>query len=46
MDDTPDLIVRNADVITFDPARPGARAVAIKDGRILAVGDDFTPGPR
>jgi len=45
MDDTPDLIVRDADVITFDPDRPRARALAVKDGRILATGDDFAPGP-
>ena len=32
-----DLIVHNANVITFDPAQPGARLVAIKGNRILAV---------
>lgn len=35
-----DLVVHNARIYTVDPARPWARAVAIKDGRILAVGED------
>jgi predicted amidohydrolase YtcJ len=35
-----DLIVRNARITTGDPARPEARAIAIADGRVLAVGDD------
>ncbi|WP_405452342.1 amidohydrolase [Streptomyces erythrochromogenes] len=35
-----DLVLRNARVFTGDPARPGARAVAVKDGRVLALGDD------
>ncbi|MFE7094409.1 amidohydrolase [Streptomyces erythrochromogenes] len=35
-----DLVLRNAKVFTGDPARPGARAVAVKDGRVLALGDD------
>ncbi|MYT21007.1 amidohydrolase family protein, partial [Streptomyces sp. SID7760] len=35
-----DLVVRNAKVFTADPARPSAGAVAIRDGRILALGDD------
>jgi predicted amidohydrolase YtcJ len=42
----PDLILANANVITFDPAQPRALAVAVLGGRVLAVGDDFTPGPR
>ncbi len=33
-----DLILTNAEVYTLDPARPWAEAVAIADGRILAVG--------
>ncbi|MGB8909080.1 MAG: amidohydrolase [Candidatus Cybelea sp.] len=33
-----DLILTNADVVTMDDARPTAQAVAIADGRILAVG--------
>ncbi|MFD9796915.1 amidohydrolase [Streptomyces sp. NPDC059070] len=37
---TADLLVRNAKVFTGDPRRPGARAVAVRDGRILALGDD------
>ncbi|MFD3533778.1 amidohydrolase [Streptomyces sp. NPDC058664] len=35
-----DLLVRNAKVFTGDPARPEARAVAVRDGRVLALGDD------
>jgi predicted amidohydrolase YtcJ len=33
-----DLIVVNANVLTVDAARPRAEAVAVKDGRFLAVG--------
>ncbi|WP_432127990.1 amidohydrolase [Streptomyces sp. bgisy082] len=40
-----DLLVRNAEVFTGDPARPGARAVAIRDGRITALGDDHDLAP-
>jgi hypothetical protein len=35
-----DLVVRNANVHTLDPAMPRARAFAVRDGRILAVGTD------
>jgi len=35
-----EAIVRNGRVITFDPARPRAEALAIGDGRILAVGSN------
>ncbi|MFD7927712.1 amidohydrolase, partial [Streptomyces sp. NPDC059742] len=35
-----DLLVRNAKVYTGDRARPEARAVAIRDGRIVALGAD------
>ncbi|WP_435862093.1 amidohydrolase [Streptomyces lavendulae] len=37
---TADLVVRNAKVFTGDPGRPSAGAVAVRDGRILALGDD------
>ena len=37
---TPDLILHNGRVTTFDPDRPEAEAVAIADGRILATGSD------
>lgn len=33
-----DIIIENARVITMDPARPRAEAVALRDGGILAVG--------
>ena len=36
---TADLILTNADIYTVDPDQPTATALAIKDGRILAVGD-------
>ncbi|WP_363799872.1 amidohydrolase [Lysobacter firmicutimachus] len=35
-----DLIVLNARVTTLDPQRPSATALAVADGRVLAVGDD------
>ncbi|MET7666024.1 amidohydrolase [Streptomyces sp. NPDC005463] len=35
-----DLLVRNAKVFTGDADRPEARAVAIRDGRVAALGDD------
>ncbi len=34
------MILRNAQVITLDPMRPRAEALAIRDGRIAAIGDD------
>ena len=34
-----DLILAGVDVITLDPQRPVASAVAITGGRITAVGD-------
>ena len=33
-----DLIVVNANVVTMEPARPRAEALAVKDGHFLAVG--------
>ncbi len=35
-----DLIVRNARITTGDPHAPEARAIAVVDGRVLAVGDE------
>lgn len=37
---TADLIIHNARITTLDPSNPSAEAVAIRDGRILAVGPD------
>src|SRR4051812_5871344 len=37
---TPELILINADIHTMDGARPRARAIAIDDGVIVAVGSD------
>ena len=39
------LIVRNARLTTLDPARPYATAIAIRDGRIAAVGNDADVRP-
>ena len=35
----PDTVILNANVITIDPGRPRAQAVAISQGRFVAVGD-------
>ncbi len=34
-----DLVVENARIYTLDPARPVAAALAVKGGKVLAVGD-------
>lgn len=36
----PDVILHDADVFTGDPARPRARAIAVRGDRVTAVGDD------
>lgn len=36
----PGLILRNARITTMDPARPEATAIALRDGVVMAVGDD------
>ena len=36
----PDLVILSGTVITVDVAKPEAQAVAVKSGRILAVGQD------
>jgi predicted amidohydrolase YtcJ len=38
--DHPELVLLDFGVRTLDPARPTATAVAVRDGRILAVGSD------
>ena len=40
MTDAPELIVTNARVTTLDRSNPDARAIAVKDGRIAAVGSE------
>src|ERR1700691_1568818 len=40
MSTLPDLIIHNGRITTLDRANPVARAVAITDGRFVAVGDD------
>jgi len=35
-----DLVVRNGNIITMDPDHKSATAMAIRDGKILVVGDD------
>jgi len=42
VNDPADLVVRNGRVYTGDPRRPYAGALAIRDGRVLAVGDDYS----
>lgn len=37
---TADLIVRHARITTLDPARRAAAALAVRDGQVLAVGDE------
>ena len=39
-DSAPEIIFRNGQITTLDRANPVASAVAIKDGRFLAVGSD------
>ena len=34
------LVLKNTDIITMNPAQPRARAVAVKQGRIIAVGTE------
>jgi predicted amidohydrolase YtcJ len=41
-----DLVVRNARIYTADPARPWAHALAVKDGRLSAVGEEADVGPQ
>jgi len=43
--DAADLVVRNGRIYTGDPRRPFAGALAIRDGRMLAVGDDYSVAP-
>ncbi len=40
--DAASLVVTNARIYTLDPVAPEASAIAIKDGRILAIGDDVS----
>ena len=35
---TADLILINADIVTMDPGRPRAQAMALRAGRVLALG--------
>ena len=37
---TADTIVRNANIITVDPRQPRAQALAIRDGKFVAVGNN------
>ncbi|MDT7620178.1 MAG: hypothetical protein QOF99_1079, partial [Pseudonocardiales bacterium] len=40
MPEQADFVVRGAPICTMDPARPWAEAFAVRDGVVLAVGDD------
>lgn len=44
MELTADLILTGGRVATLDPARPHATALAIRNGRIMAVGGDEVAG--
>lgn len=44
MAERPDLIVINGHVLTMDPDNPRAEAVAVKDGKIVAVGGNVDIG--
>ena len=40
-----DLVILDADLRTMEPARPVARALAVDDGKIVAIGDDDAVRP-
>jgi predicted amidohydrolase YtcJ len=40
-----DLVILDADIRTMEPAQPTASALAVDDGRIIAVGNDATVEP-
>ncbi|WP_353234293.1 amidohydrolase [Diaphorobacter ruginosibacter] len=40
MSDHPDIIFRNGQIMTLERSKPVASAVAIREGRFIAVGDD------
>jgi predicted amidohydrolase YtcJ len=40
-----DLVLAGGDVVTLDESRPRARALAIREGRIVAVGEEGDMGP-
>lgn len=44
----PDLILENARIYTADTARPQAKALAVRDGKIVEIGDKLTSaaGPK
>jgi predicted amidohydrolase YtcJ len=42
---TGSIVVRNANIITLEPAQPRAHALAVRDGVIVAVGDDDAVAP-
>ena len=40
VDEPADLVLRNGNIVTVDDANPEAQALAVRDGRIVAVGSD------
>ena len=40
VDDPADLVLRNGNIVTVDDENPEAQALAVRDGRIVAVGSD------
>ena len=45
MSTEPDFVLRNGKITTLDRAKPEAQAIAVKDGRITAVGSDREIAP-
>jgi hypothetical protein len=43
-EESADLVLRNGEIVTVDPAQPTAEAVAVRDGRIIAVGTNAEIG--
>jgi predicted amidohydrolase YtcJ len=42
---TGSIVIRNANIITLNPLQPRARALAVRNGLIAAVGDDAAVAP-
>ncbi len=43
---TADLLIYNADIVTMDPLLPRATALAIREGRVVALGEEADLRPR
>ena len=38
MSDSGNVVIRNANIVTMNPRQPRAKALAVRDGRMVAVG--------